>query len=84
MIRVADSPKNGSALRAEGAHLLSGTRETWSAPFRLRRAPRLTPEPAGSGRAQTLPRWLLPHTDGRQPKGKRPNGARSQEAVPFF
>ena len=28
-------------------------------------APRPTPGPAGSGRAQTLPRWLLPDTDSR-------------------
>jgi len=27
--------------------------------------PRPTPGPAGSGRAQTLPRWLLPDTDSR-------------------
>jgi len=28
-------------------------------------APRPTPGPAGSGRAQTLTRWLLPFTDSR-------------------
>jgi len=33
-------PANGSSLRADGAHPLSGTRKTWSAPFRLRHAPR--------------------------------------------
>jgi len=37
-------------------------------------APRPTPGPAGSSRAHTLPRWLLPHTDGRQPKGKDRTG----------
>src|SRR5208337_4576159 len=30
--------------------------------------PRSTPGPAGSGPAQTLPRWLLPFTDRRIPR----------------
>ncbi len=34
-------------------------------------APRpTTPGPAGSGRAQTFPRWLLPHTDRRIDKDR--------------
>ena len=32
--------------------------------------PRSTPGPAGSGRAQTLPRWLLPDTDRRIAKDR--------------
>jgi len=58
---------------AEGgrAHPLSGTREKWFAPFDSvsPHAPRPTMSgPAGSGRAQTLPRWLPPLTDCRIPK----------------
>ena len=34
-------------------------------------APRPTPGPAGSGRAQTLRRWLLPDTDSRTGKTER-------------
>src|SRR5271157_1633583 len=45
-----------------GGHPLSGTRETWFAPFD---SDTLHARPAGSGPAQTLARWLLPDTDSR-------------------
>ena len=46
-------------------------------------APRHPPlGPAGSGHAQTLPRWLLPATDRRITN--RPNGTRSRRAALYF
>jgi len=53
------------------AHSPSRSRKTWLAPtatWPLSSASRPRPHgarPAGSGRAQTLPRWLLPATDHR-------------------
>jgi hypothetical protein len=67
-------PPSGPQIIAEsgmGCPLL-GTRETWVVstvplvtvlpPYAPRRCP---PGPAGSGREQTLPRWLLPDTNRR-------------------
>jgi len=65
-------PPSGPQISAESGsgHPLSRTRETWLAPnvhlatVLPPHAPRLTlhdARPAGSGRAQTLPRWLLCH-----------------------
>jgi len=72
-------------------HPLSGTRETWMAPFdsdtlhASRSTPHAsrstTPVPAGSGPAQTLPRWLLPATDRRI--GKDRTGPNLEE-WPFY
>src|SRR5271157_5204039 len=67
-------PPSGPQISAESSmgYPLLGTRETRvvsTVPWPLFSrptppAPRpTTPRPAGSGRAQTLPRWLLPATD---------------------
>src|SRR5208283_4920354 len=69
-------PPSGPQISAESSmgYPLLGTRETRvvsTVPWPLFSrptppAPRpTTPRPAGSGRAQTLPRWLLPATDHR-------------------
>ncbi len=69
-------PPSGPQISAESSmgYPLLGTRETRvvsTIPWPLFSrptppAPRpTTPRPAGSGRAQTLPRWLLPATDHR-------------------
>ena len=60
-------PAHNSALRAEGAtHFLApGQRGCSTVPLATvlpPPAPRPPPGPAGSGRAQTLPRWLLQPT----------------------
>jgi len=74
-------PPSGPQIMAESGmgYPLLGTRETWvvsTVPLATvlpPHAPRSTPHdagPAGSGRAQTLPRWLLPDTDRRIAKGR--------------
>ncbi len=83
---------NAFAIAESGmGHPLSGTRETWMAPFdsdtlhASRSTPHAsrstTPVPAGSGPAQTLPRWLLPATDRRI--GKDRTGPNLEE-WPFY
>ena len=60
-------PAYGSSLRAEGGtHFLAPPTRAWHPrpPGHWSPAPSsTTPGPAGSGRAQTFPRWLLPSTD---------------------
>ncbi len=60
-------PAYGSSLRAQGCtHFLAPPTRTWHPrpPGHWSPAPgSTTPGPAGSGRAQTFPRWLLPSTD---------------------
>ncbi len=60
-------PAYGSSLRAEGCtHFLAPPASAWHPrpPGHWSPAPSFTtPGPAGSGRAQTFPRWLLPSTD---------------------
>ena len=69
-------PPSGPQIMAESGmgYPLLGTRETWvvsTVPLATvlpPHAPRSTPHdagPAGSGRGQTLPRWLLPDTNPR-------------------
>ena len=69
-------PPSGPQIMAESGmgYPLLGTRETWvvsTVPLATvlpPHAPRSTPHdagPAGSGRAQSLPRWLLPDTNPR-------------------
>jgi len=61
--------RKGSGRGAEGVtHFLAQRKRGWPfSTFRLRHASRSTlhARPAGSGPAQTLPRWLLPDTDSR-------------------
>ena len=60
-------PAYGFSLRAEGCtHFLAPPTRAWHPrpPGHWSPAPSsTTPGPAGSGRAQTFPRWLLPSTD---------------------
>ena len=69
-------PANKSALRCGRDHPPSGIRETWLAPnvhlatVLPASRPALHARPAGSGHAQTLPRWLLPDTDTRVGKDR--------------
>ena len=69
-------PANKSALRCGRDHPRSGIRETWLAPnvhlatILPPHATRSTPDQRRSGRAQTLPRWLLPDTDTRVGKDR--------------
>src|SRR5208337_2544216 len=67
-------PPSGPQISAESGsgHPLFRTRETWLAPnvhlatvLPPHASRSTTPGPAGSGRAQTLPRWLLPDTKRR-------------------
>jgi len=83
-------PPSGPQIIAESGmgYPLLGTRETWLAPnvhlatVLPPHAPRPTPEPAGSGRAQTVPRWVLPDTDSRI--GKDRTGPDLDERRPYF
>ncbi len=67
-------PAYGSLLRAEGCtHFLAPPTSAWRPcpPGHWSPAPRPTTSgPAGSDRAQTLPRWLLPSTDHRIDKDR--------------
>ncbi len=79
-------PAYGSLLRAEGCtHFLAPPTSAWRPcpPGHWSPAPRPTTSgPAGSDRAQTLPRWLLPSTDSRI--GKDRTGPDLDDRPPLF
>ena len=79
-------PAYGSSLRAEGCtHLLAPPTRAWHPrpPGHWSPAPSFTtPGPAGSGRAQTFPRWLLPSTDRGLTEIER--GPMSTIGLPYY
>jgi len=79
-------PAHKSALTAEAAtHCLAPGKREWPQrpPGHCSPAPRsTTPGPAGSGRAKTLPRWLLPDTNRRFVKER--TGPDRDEGLHYF
>src|SRR5208337_1070812 len=76
-------PAHKSSLRAEWAtHFLAPGKPGWPPTSTWPLFSRPTPEPAGSGRAQTVPRWVLPDTDSRI--GEDRTGPDLDERRPYF